>query len=133
MSERQRILTMLQQGNLTPGEADRLLAALEKDPAESKAEPPRAKGNADLLRIHIDVKEHGEQKAKMNVNVPLGLAKFAGRFMPESARNELDAQGIDLAGLVEQLEHDLPDGPLVDIDVDDEKDGTNAQIRIEVI
>jgi len=51
MSERQRILTMLQQGNLTPEEADRLLAALENNPTEPKTEPPKAKGNADLLRV----------------------------------------------------------------------------------
>lgn len=133
MNERQRILTMLQQGDLTAEEADKLLTALEQEPTNAPPEASRPKGNADLLRVHIDVKEHGEQKAKMNVNIPLGLAKFASRFMPANARKELDAQGIDLTALVEQIEHELPDGPLVDIDVDDENDGTNAQIRIEVI
>jgi hypothetical protein len=133
MNERQRILTMLKEGTLTPEEADQLLTALENEGTAPAPATPTRRGHAQLFRIHIDVKENGEQKAKINVNVPLGLAKFAGRFMPEDARKQLDAQGIDLAALVEQLEHDLPDGPLVDIDVDDEKDGTQAKIRIEVI
>ena len=69
----------------------------------------------------------------MRINVPLGLAKFAGRFLPPEARRELEGQGIDLSSLLDSLNADVPDGRLVDIDATDEEKGTTAKIIIEVV
>jgi hypothetical protein len=126
--ERTRILDLLASGQITTSQASALLEALGGDPP-----PPRA-ATARTLRISIDAKDAGGGKAgpRIRVNVPLGLAKFALRFMPAEARSELDARGIDLADLIAALPREAPDGKLVDIDVDDESGGKTVKIVIEI-
>ena len=88
-----------------------------------------------MLRISIDAGgDEGDRKgAKIRVNVPLGLAKFATRFLPTEARGELESQGIDLNELIAALSSETPEGRLVDIDVDDDGDGKRAKIVVEVV
>ena len=101
--------------------------------ARAPTAPPPPRPPAQVLRIAIDAREDGEDRAKVNVNVPIKLARFAARFLPKEARHELDAQGIDLAELLAGLGDDVPEGPLVDIDASDETGGKTARIRIEVV
>jgi hypothetical protein len=61
------------------------------------------------------------------------LAKFASRFMPAEARRELESQGIDLNELIDAITTETPEGPLVDIDVDDDSGEKRAKIMIEVV
>jgi hypothetical protein len=97
------------------------------------AGPPRT-GTARLLRISIDAGDGGDsERAKIRVNVPLGLAKFASRFLPAEASSELEAQGIDLSELITAITTETPEGRLVDIDVDDDGDGKRAKIVVEVV
>jgi hypothetical protein len=135
-SERQRILDMLADGRISADDAAKLLAALGDTRAPGTPPPvPARRGTSRTLRVHIDAydDEDGTKKAKIRVNVPIGLAKFASRFMPPEARAQLDAQGIDLNALLDGLGDELPEGPLVDIDVDDGASGAKrAKIVIEV-
>lgn len=39
-------------------------------------------------------------KPKVSLKIPIVGLKFADKFLPEQARNELDAQGIDLSTLL---------------------------------
>ena len=98
------------------------------------ADPYAREATARLLRISIDADEDGSgnSRAKIRVNVPLGLAKFASRFLPAEARTELEAQGIDLNELINALSTETPEGKLVDIDVD-ENGRKGAKIVVEVI
>jgi hypothetical protein len=136
-SERQRILDLLADGRISADDAAKLLTALGDTRAPGTPPPrPARRGTSRTLRVSIDAfdDEGSDKKAKIRVNVPIGLAKFASRFMPPEARAELDAQGIDLQALLEGLGEEVPDGPLVDIDVDDGKDGrTRAKIIVEVV
>ncbi len=92
------------------------------------------KGIARVLRINIDASdEDGSDKAKIRVNVPIALAKFASKFMPSEAKEQLDAQGINLVELLETLGDDLPEGRLVDIDASDGDGAKIAKIIIEVV
>lgn len=145
--ERGRILGLLEAGRISAEQAAVLLDAVGSRPpappepptpgraagANSAAKAPRPRPPAQLLRISIDAREGTSDKAKVHVNVPLGLARFAARFLPEEARTELDARGIDLAELLSGLGDELPDGPLVDIDASDEAGAKTARIRIEVV
>jgi hypothetical protein len=142
--ERRRVLDMLAAGTISVEDAANLLKALgasgsagvaapEPPPAPA---PPRPKGPARLLRVVIDADkdESGGGAAKVRVNVPLSLAKFAMRFMPPEARAELDTQGIDLAKLLEELGDEVPEGRLVDIETDPSESGKGAaHIVIEVV
>ena len=134
--ERKKVLDMLAAGQINVDQASELLRALGDGPsAASVAPPPPTRtGTARLLRISIDANDDGDgERAKIRVNVPLGLAKFAGRFLPAEARTELEAQGIDLSELISALSTETPEGKLVDIDVDDDGGGKKAKIVVEVV
>lgn len=101
--------------------------------ARRAAADVRRRGIARMLKITIDAHEEGADKnTRIRVNVPLGLARFASRFMSADARSQLDAQGIDLAELLDQLDDEVSEGPLVDIDAT-EGEGKTVRILIEVV
>ncbi len=133
---RRRILDMLAAGTISAEDAAKLLAAVggEAKPGTA-APPPRQRPAARAFRVSIDALdgEGGKERARVRVNVPLGLARFASRFLPPEARRELEAQGIDLNELLEGLGEEAPDGPLVDIDVDDDSGRKKARILVEVV
>ena len=136
--ERKKVLDMLAAGQISVDQASDLLRALGEGgpPAGSPPPPPPPRtGTARLLRISIDATDGGDgERAKIRVNVPLGLAKFASRFLPAEARSELEAQGIDLSELITAITTETPEGRLVDIDVDDDDDGgKRAKIVVEVV
>ncbi len=130
--ERRRILDLLAAGQISAEQAAELLEAVGPGGGSLPAAP--VKGIARLLRISVDAtRPDGSREATVRINVPLGLAKFAGRFLPPEARRELEGQGIDLSSLLDSLNADVPDGRLVDIDATDEEKGTTAKIIIEVV
>lgn len=137
--ERDRILGLLEAGKISADQAAVLLDAVASErtghgaTAAAPASSPTPRPPAQLLRISIDAVEGGENKAKVNINVPLGLARFAARFLPKEARVELEDQNIDLSELLANLGDEVPDGPLVDIDTSDESGAKTAKIRIEVL
>jgi hypothetical protein len=144
LDERKKVLDLLESGRITADQASELLRAIGGAPRDAAPPPPtpfggpprpvRA-GTARMLRISIDVpaSEGDKKSAKIRVNVPLGLAKFATRFLPAEAKGELEAQGIDLNELIAALSAETPEGRLVDIDVDDDGDGKRAKIVVEVV
>jgi hypothetical protein len=137
--ERKKVLDMLAAGQVTVDQASDLLRALgdgAAPPGPPPPPPPVRTGTARLLRISIDARDGGDgERAKVRVNVPLGLAKFASRFLPAEARSELEAQGIDLTELITAISTETPEGRLVDIDVDPEDGGSgkSAKIIVEVV
>ena len=139
VDERKKILDLLESGRINADQASELLRALGGGPREAgpppPSPPPARTGTARMLRISIDVAgNQGDMKnAKIRVNVPLGLAKFATRFLPAEAKGELEAQGVDLEELIAALSSETPEGRLVDIDVDDDGDGKQAKIVVEVV
>lgn len=138
-NERRRILDMLASGNITVDEATSLLKAIGSNPlgAGPGSTPPSAqrRRGARLLRISIETKrdQADEDATKMHVNVPLSLARFAGRFLPREVSMELEQQGIDLRTLLDELGDEVSEGPLVEVDVAKGDEGTTAHIVIEVI
>jgi len=134
--ERKRILDMLASGQLTSEQALQLLAALDAPapPAPpAPAKPAAARGTARLLRINVDALDDDQERAKVRVNLPLGLAKLASRFLPQEAKAEINIQGIDLEEIIDSIGSETPDGVLVDMDVDDAQGNKKAKIVIEVV
>lgn len=137
--ERRRILDMLAAGTISVDDAANLLKALSGPPGQPP-EPPaprRRGGQARLLRISIDDADsegaRGES-TKVRVNVPIALARFATRFLPKDASDELRDQGIDLAELISSLDEDLPDGKLLEVEAEpDDPSKAKTRIVIEVV
>lgn len=133
--EKKRILEMIREGKITSAEGFELLSALDGSSDSGKAVNPR------LKRRFLRVKVYTDKAVKVNVNIPLALikvaSKFAGlglKYIPEEARLEMEKKGIDLTQidieeLVASIEQGLVDEKLVDVDVDDPKEG---KVRVEV-
>jgi hypothetical protein len=123
--ERARILRMVAEGKLSAEEAADLLEALEPAPRPEiprplPVPPSPAPPNASSRRVlRIEASEGGD--TKINVRIPLSLARAAGRFIPKQAQRHLAEYDIDLEQLLSDLGTVAVDGPLVEIQDDDEK------------
>jgi hypothetical protein len=133
------ILQMLADGKVTPQEAADLLDALEPEPDagtaprdwnswqgedlerlrsssrwEERGPGPRRPtppfGGRSLL-IHIT---DGEE-THTRVNVPLGMALTAGKFIPKRAQEYFDRYGIDLSSILDSIAHGNQNGELVNV------------------
>ena len=144
MSEnRRQILEMLAQGKINADEAEKLIAALEREPAQSasgtQAEALPAKPKAKYLRVLVEAQDRHSNNGsptRVNIRVPMQLLRAGvrlGALIPPQAReraNEaLREKGVsfdlnqikpeNLEALLEQL-NDLS------VDVDEDR----AKVRI---
>ena len=114
---------MVAEGKLSAEEAADLLDALEPAPrAELRPLPvaaPGAPARPGGRTLMIQVSEGGEMK--VNIRIPLALARAAGRFIPQSAQRSLSKYDIDLDQLLENLGHAANDGALLQIQDNDER------------
>jgi hypothetical protein len=119
--ERMQILKMIENGTIGADEGAKLLAALEE--GASKSERPQSAGQARWLRIRVTDLKTG--RAKVNVNLPMGLVdygmKMGARFAPEM-------EDLDLDEIVEAVKEGAQ-GQIVE--VEDEEDNERVQIFIE--
>lgn len=136
MEDKKRIMDMVKEGKITVEEALRLLEAMESGRPKAATPsagyayavattPPPAKGIAKMIRIVVD----GED-VKVKVNVPAALAKFASNFIPADAQSQLAAQGIDIAGILDMLKGELPEGRLVDVEISDVAKVSDGESKI---
>lgn len=140
---RRQILEMLGQGKITAEEAERLIAALEREPVRAgtaeTAQAVPAKSRPKYLRVLVEsFHNHGSSSnpTKVNIRVPMQLLRAGvrlGALLPPQAReraNEaLREKGIDfdinqirpenLEELIDQIND-------VSIDVDEDR----AKVRI---
>lgn len=134
-NDKLKILEMVKAGTVTPAEGFSLLEALQ-EPAAENASPAAGIG---VRCLHIRVTS--KQAKKVNVNIPLGLLKVATKFaawgtkfIPEKARQEMQEKGVDITDidfdeLLLLIDQGLVTGKLVDIDVEDDKDGP---VKVEI-
>lgn len=155
--ERRRVLDMLALGTINVEQAAELLKALGPSKEETlplppatpswptpphSQQPPRSPqprsptGHVKprFLRIRIDSnKGDGGKDSKVNLNVPIALAKFALRFVPAEAKSEMSAQGIDVAQLLEGFDPEFSEGKILDLHADENDGKGSTHITIEVI
>lgn len=133
--DRRSILDMLAAGKITADEAERLLAALDRNgagAAPGASTYPANRAAAKYLRIAVDTDEAGDDgPTKVNIRVPMQLLRAGVRLasiIPPQARDEVNAamreNGVpfDLHQLrpenLEELVEHLSD---LQVDVDQEK------------
>ncbi len=139
-TDRARILNLLKEGHITVEEAEELLRALEQP--EATASAPVALKDArgrktKKLRVQVDAGENN-QKAKVNVNVPISIIKTIGpiiaKNMPKEAQQELDKAGVDLVAIMESIETLIESGieeDIVNVDIGDGEDMSKVRIYVE--
>jgi hypothetical protein len=136
-SEKERIINMLEEGKITADDAAKLLAAIG-EPEPKKPAEERKPLNPDLkgrkLRVIVDV--DGEDNVKVNVALPLALAKIADSIItnviPKEASKELEAQGINLAAInLSEIVDNLTDldEDIVNVDIDGDE---TVKVRVYV-
>jgi hypothetical protein len=142
---RRQILEMLSAGQISADEAERLIAAIEKDLPSDNGSAPDAKAKAKYLRVVVDAEEngHGHGPVKVNVRVPMQLlragVKLAG-LIPAQARDQVNTamrehgMAFDLSQVkpenLEELVDQLNDLS-VDVDVDD-ADKAKNKVKVKV-
>jgi len=112
---------MLEEGKVSAEEAAQLLEAVGA-PKGSAGVKGDARVRNRMLRVHV---KEGD-KTKVNVNLPLSLARVALNFVPKGV---LEQQGIDgdLGEIVRMLEEGF-EGKLVDVEEQD----TNTKVEVWV-
>lgn len=110
--EKKQVLRMLQDGKVSIDEAMKLLDAID----EGKGGQSSPNRSGKMLRVRIDE----EGKTKVNVNIPLSLAKWALKLIPANARHELVDQHIDLDEVLSSITESTI-GKIVDIQDDETK------------
>jgi polyhydroxyalkanoate synthesis regulator phasin len=142
MSEtRRQVLEMLAAGKITAEEAERLIAALERD-----IEPePRRSAKAKYLRVVVESDDPSESHGPVRVNtrVPMQLLRAGVKLaslIPPQARNHVDQalheQGIPFAVSqikpenLEEIVDQLAD-LTVDVDMDD-LDRKKQKVKVRV-
>ncbi len=109
--ERRKILSMVQDGTITAGEAAEMLSAI--DEAESKVTPPVRRAGSPKW-IHIQVIDESD---RVDVRLPFALVRLIEGFVPQQARREMEKHGLNLSELMEGLESS-GEGKLVEIQED---------------
>lgn len=126
--ERMRILKMIQEGTLSAEEGARLLDALESPEEQTfrPGEEGQTRGKGRFLRIRVSDSVTGGEK--VNLAVPIGLAKMLSSLVPESQRQRIETYGIRFEDLIKNVESGKV-GKVVDIDSHDQDE--KIEISIE--
>ena len=129
--ERKRVLSMLAEGKVAVGDAERLLSKLEGSAGGASTDPPAAAASTlKYLRVVVD----GKDGNKVNVRVPLGLLRTGiklSTMVPILAGERLKDSGIDLSHL-SSLSGDELIEELRDLKVDvDSPDGDTVRVFCE--
>ena len=135
---RRQILDMLAEGKITADEAERLIAALEKEPpaAARTGAATGSKSQPKYLRVLVEEGNEDRGATKVNVRVPMQLlragVKLASLIPPQAQGRVNDAlhrhgMTVDLSQIKPENLEELMDqlGDLT-VDVDDSK----AKVRV---
>lgn len=123
LSERMRILRMIEEGKISSQQGAELLEALGRKRKGSPVTSDQPARSPHWFRVHVTDTVTGRARAR--VSIPLGLMdwglKIGAQFAPEVA-------GVDLSELGQALRSGV-EGKI--IDVIDEIDGEHVEIFVE--
>lgn len=103
-----QVLEMVKSNKITPAEGEKLLSAINQNEPIQKKKP-----NYSMLRIRVDSHDpKKDEQTKVNVNIPLSIAKAAVSFLaliPKEAKKDMlekgiDFDSIDLKSIIEMFE-----------------------------
>lgn len=119
--ERMRILRMIQEGKITAEEGAKLLAALRESRKDQRVVATIGRSGKGMLRVRVTDMLTG--KAKVNVNLPLGLVdagmSIASQYAPD----------VNFSLIADAIRSGQMEGKIVD--VIDEEDGEHVEVFID--
>jgi len=126
MHDKRKILDMVQNGTISAAEAAKLLEAVSAKTVAAKAS-----------KIIFQVMREGESRPKVNISIPLKLAKIGVHFLPKNSQikaeigsNNFDFSTIDWKEILDMATSGET-GELFYMEVDDEN-GKQLIIKISV-
>lgn len=146
MSEQQKILEMIEKGQITAAEGMELLEALnvtkESETVQKVETVTTTRRNYKFLKVKVT---SDNNSVNVNVNVPLRLLTTIGEIadkmttiVPADARREMEAKGIDIssidfAKIIEEIINGTLDDPnIVDVEAWDESQKAMVKVRVYV-
>lgn len=126
MHDKRKILDMVQDGKISAAEAAKLLEAISAKQVSAKAS-----------KIILQVMREGDLRPKVNIVIPLKLAKIGVHFLPKNSqiRAEIGSNNFDFSTIdwkeIMDMATSGETGELFYMEVDDEN-GKQLIIRIEV-
>ncbi|WP_313130921.1 SHOCT-like domain-containing protein [Anaerocolumna sp.] len=144
MSEQQKILEMIEKGQITAAEGMELLEALNVTKGSETIQEVETiattKRNYKFLKVNVT---SDNNSVNVNVNVPIRLLTTIGEIadkmtnvVPADARREMESKGIDIssidfARIIEEIINGTLDDPnIVDVEAWDESH--NAMVKVKV-
>lgn len=146
MSEQQRILEMIEKGQITAAEGMELLNALNtvKESEQEPAPVPVATANRKYKFFRVRVTSDNKT-VNVNVNIPIRLITTIGEIadkmstvIPADARRNMESKGIDItsidyAKIIEEIINGTLDDPnIVDVEVWDEESKSMIMVKVYV-
>lgn len=146
MSEQQKILEMIEKGQITAAEGMELLEALnvtkEAETIQKVETVTTARRNYKFLKVKVT---SDNNSVNVNVNIPIRLlttiSEIADKMttmVPADARREMEAKGIDIssidfAKIIEEIINGTLDDPnIVDVEAWDESQKAMVKVRVYV-
>lgn len=146
MSEQQKILEMIEKGQITAAEGMELLEALnvtKESETIQKVEPvTTTKRNYKFLKVKVT---SDNNSVNVNVNVPLRLLTTIGEIadkmtnmVPADARRDMESKGIDISSIdfakvIEEIINGTLDDPnIVDVEAWDESHKAMVKVKVYV-
>ena len=120
--ERIQILKMLEKGTIDAKEANKLLTTMEKRDTEF-TKPKTSSKKPKFIKILVE--ENGEEK--VNISIPILLAKTALKIMPKKAKEQMQEENMNLDEILSQINDESGTGKIVDIN----DDGDHVSISLE--
>lgn len=120
--EQMRVLKMVEDGKVSPEDGARLLDAIRN--RRGRQVPALQGTGGRALRINV----LGDDGEKVNLSIPLALARLAVTFLPRSAIQAMEKEGItadELKHLIASVEGTAPI-EIVNVEADD------AKVRISI-
>ncbi len=144
MSEQQKILEMIEKGQITAAEGMELLEALNVTKETEAIQKVETVTSARRSYKYLKVKVTSDNSSvNVNVNIPLRLlttiSEIADKMttmVPADARREMESKGIDIssidfARIIEEIINGTLDDPnIVDVEAWDE--GHKAMVKVRV-
>ncbi len=130
-----QVLEMVKNGKITTEEGERLIAAIQPNEKQTIS-----KNSKSMLRVRVDTTDPAiENQAKVNVNIPLSVAKKAAGFLslvPKDVKSDLSEQGIDLdsidlKGLIEMFENGELTEELVNVEAGTPEKGAIVRVYVD--
>lgn len=144
MNEQQKILEMIEKGQITAAEGMELLDALNitKEVTTIHSVETTAKKIYKFFKVNVT---SDNNTVNVNVNIPIRLLTTIGEIadrmtamVPPDARREMEAKGIDLssidfAKIIEEVINGTLDEPnIIDVEAWDESSQSMIKVRVYV-